>query len=232
MIQFNLLPDVKLQYIKARHMKRIISIVASLCIVGSLALTALLFVLIGVVQTKYLNDLSADINKTSSHIKGTKDLDKILTIQNQLQSLPALHDKKPVASRAFGYLSQVTPAKVNIATMKIDFTNNTIDFSGSADSLATVNQFVDTLKFTNYQKDKEETKSPAFSEVVLASFGRDDKGASYSIKLKFDPVIFDGTVDTKLVVPKQITTRSETEKPEFLFQPLSNSSTEAPKENR
>ncbi len=227
MIQFNLLPDVKIQFIKARRLKRMIVTIASLCTLVSIVITSLLFVLVSVAQTKHLNDLSSDINKASAQIKSTKDLDKILTIQNQLQSLPALHDKKPIASKAFTYVSQLTPAKVSIATMKIDFTANTIDFTGSAESLANINQFVDTLKFTKYQKADSEDKTAAFSGVVLSSFGRDAKGASYSIKLTFDPIIFDGTTNLKLVVPSQITTRSETEKPEALFQPQVNPTTDS-----
>lgn len=221
MVQFNLLPDVKLQFIKARRLKRLITTVCLLAIAGFIAITSLLYVYVNVAQSKHLKDLSRDTTKASSELKNTKDLDKILTIQNQLRSLPALHDQKPVTSRLFGYARQFTPANITIASIGLDFEAQTISFTGSSTTLADVNQFVDTIKFTNYKlKDAEETK-PAFSEVVLTSFNRDSKGATYTVNIKYDPIIFDGTNDVSLVVPTKVTTRSETEKPDdALFKPL------------
>jgi hypothetical protein len=122
------------------------------------------------------------------------------------------------------YIKQVTPSNVSIATLKVDFDAQTISITGSAATINIVNTYVDTLKFTTYTSEGAESKK-AFSEVVLANFGRDDKGASYQISMKFDPAIFDITKQVTLSVPQgKITTRSETEKPEDLFQPLSNPS--------
>lgn len=236
MIQFNLLPSVKLEYVKAKRNKRITIIIASLVGTVSLAIFILLFVVVQVLQKKYSNDLSKDIKTESSKLEKTEDLNKILTIQNQLNSLTKLHDDKPVVTRLFGYLKQITPTKVSIATLNIDYDLQTINVTGSADSISTVNVFVDTLKFTNYtatktdkdrKQDPQITKGNAFSAVVLSGYGLDTKGASYQISLKFDPNIFSNLFDeVTITVPKnKITTRSETERPgdnpESLFQPLS-----------
>jgi Tfp pilus assembly protein PilN len=222
MIQFNLLPAVKLDYVKTKRNKRL-TVLASVLVGGvSLAILAILFIAVQGAQRKYSRDLSKDIKAESAKMESIPDLNKILTIQNQLNSLPSLHDKKPAASQLFTYLKQVTPAKVSIANLQIDFDAQTMTITGSADSINSVNIFVDTLKFTTYTASGGSSTN-AFSDVVLSSFGRDDKGASYSITLKFDPVIFDTTKQVTLTVPQgKITTRSETEKPEALFQPLSN----------
>jgi hypothetical protein len=223
MIQFNLLPKVKLDYVRAKRNKRL-TIVISLLVSGSaLAIMLLLFVGVRVVQKKYSNDLSRDIKQQTSKLEGTQDINKILTIQNQLNSLTSLHDQKPAAQRLFDFMGQITPSNVSVATVNIDFTGHTMNINGSANSISSVNTFVDTIKFTTYEADGSSSDTNAFSDVVLASFGKDDKGSSYQITLTFDPTIFDNTKQIKLTVPAgKITTRSETEKPDSLFQPLSN----------
>ncbi|MEO5627578.1 MAG: hypothetical protein ABIQ89_01680 [Candidatus Saccharimonadales bacterium] len=218
MIQFNLLPDVKLEYIKARRSKRMVLLIS-----GGLATLALvvfvgLFLVVNVFQTKRINDLNKDIKKYTATLQAIPDLDKILTIQNQLGSLTALHDQKTTTSRAVEYLSQVTPAQASISDVQLDYSANTINITGTADALSTVNKYADTLKFTTYSVGDSTDKTKAFSSVVLSGFSAGDKEVTYQLSFVFDPVIFDGTKDVKLTVPKIISTRSETEKPADLFQ--------------
>lgn len=221
MIQFNLLPDVKLEYIKARRSKRMVLLTATGVTAVSLLFFVGLFLVVNVLQTKHINDLNNDIKKHTATLQSIPDLNKILTVQNQLGSLTTLHDQKPITSRMITYLGQLTPAQATISNVKLDYATNTISITGNADALSTVNKFVDTLKFTTYTV-SDSTPKKAFSNVVLTSFGTADKGVTYQITMNFDPVIFDGTKDVKLVVPKIISTRSETEKPSDLFQQSAN----------
>lgn len=222
MIQFNLLPSVKKEYVRARRNKRATLLIAGLASVASLSIFIILFVGVSIIQSKYSRDLSKNLKTESTKLGNVSDLNKILTIQNQLNSLTALHDQKPVATRLFAYMKQVTPAKISIASLNLDFEQQTVNITGASDSIGTVNKFVDTLKFTTFKTD-DKKEGNAFSDVVLSSFGRDDKGASYQLSFKFDPVIFSSSSKPALSVPSnKITTRSETEKPDSLFQPLSN----------
>ena len=221
MIQFNLLPSVKLEYVRAKRNKRITLLAAVLIAGVSLGIVVLLFVAVQLVQKKYSNDLSADIKTESSKLENTQDLNKILTVQNQLAALPGLHDQKPVAIRLIDFVKQVLPAKVSIADLEVDYSAQKFKIDGSADAISTINTFVDTLKFTTYKSNSGKTGN-AFSSVVLSSFGRDDKGAKYEISLTYDPEIFANESPVSLVIPPgKITTRSETEKPEAIFQPSS-----------
>ena len=225
MIQFNLLPDVKLEYIRTQRLKQTVVSISVLAAGVALTILILLFLVVDVFQKQHLKAVNNDIKTNTAKLKSIPDLNKILTIQNQLNSLPSLHAKKPVTSRLFGYISQIVPDKVNISQLQIDFDANTITFTGSADSIATVNKFVDTLKFTNYTVGDSTDTTNAFSQVVLTSFSRLDKGgASYAITADFDTNIFDSSKTVKLVVPTLTTTRSETEKPSDTFkeQPTSN----------
>ena len=180
----------------------------------------MLFLTVHLFQKIHIRNLEKDIKNSAQSLKATPDLDKVLTIQNQLNSLPALHDEKPVTSRLFGYLGQVTPAQVSIGKLDLDFETTSLIISGNADSLSTVNKFVDTLKFTTYKVDGSDQKSKPFTEVVLTNFGRSDKEATYQISLKFDKTIFDILKKVSFEVPKIISSRSETEKPTDLFKAL------------
>ncbi len=223
MIQFNLLPEVKLEYIKARRTKRLVILVSTIVAGASITITVVLFMATNVLQRKHLNDLSGDIKHDSSQLEGEKDLNKILTVQNQLDSLDSLHAQKPAAARLGTYLSQMVPQDVTMTKITADFTAHTASFDGSAKSLSAVNKFIDTLKFTTYKVGNQ--KGNAFSAVVLATFDRSDeqagnngKVATYQITLNFEPVIFDIEKNVELVVPNTVTTRSTLESPASPFQ--------------
>lgn len=202
MVQFNLLPDVKLQYVKARRTKYLMTTIS--IVVASAAVTVLLISLfmVNVVQKKSLNDLNDDIKTYSQQLQDVEDLSKILTVQNQLRTLTPLHDAKPKTSRIFTYISQVTPAAVSLDTLSIDYSDSSMTIGGKAPTLDSVSLYTDTLKATKFSTDSEVEVTPkAFSNVVLSTFGRDDTGASFTITLNFDPEIFNATNKVKLIVP-------------------------------
>ncbi len=231
MIEFNLLPDVKLQYIQAQRSRRLVLVIAFFVTVISVGLLVLLLVVNGL-QKKHLDDLSRDISRESSKLQRQPQIGRILTVQNQLESLTALHVGKPAAPRLFGYLNQVTPAPVAITSLDIDFSKQTATITGTADALSSVNKYVDTLKFTTY-KAAGASSSKAFSNVVLSAFGlttgaggsNSTQPATYTITLAYDKTIFDITQDVILDVPSLITTRSELDRPSDLFQAAPATST-------
>ncbi|HTB48997.1 MAG TPA: PilN domain-containing protein [Verrucomicrobiae bacterium] len=223
MIQLNLLPDVKLEYIKAQRGRRLALSIALIVSGVSIVLLVLLLSIDGL-QKKHLNDLNRDIASESSQLQSEPQIGKILTVQNQLESLTALHAAKPAASRLFdSYLNELTPAQVSISSFNIDFTKQTMTITGTADALSSVNQYVDTLKYTTYTSGDSSTAKPAFSNVVLSNFGLNTgtkdttQAATYTITLAYDPNIFDITQSVNLSVPHLVTTRSELDQPTDLF---------------
>ncbi len=207
MIQFNLLPDVKIQYIKARRMKHLMTL-ASIIVIGvSVFVFLLMMTTVNVVQKKSLRDLNDDIQKYSTELKSTKDLDKILTVQNQLGTLTGLHDAKPVTSRLFTYLAQMTQPDVSLSDVKLDLDQNTITVTGKAPSQAATTQFTNTIKVAMYSTAGSSSGDQhAFKDVVLSSFGRDASGSNFSITASFDPAIFSNDGQVTLKVPNEVTT--------------------------
>lgn len=199
MIQFNLLPDVKLQFTKAQHVKHQVISGAIILGLAALVLLAFMFFTVDVVQKKSLRDLDSDIKTYSNQLKSISDLSSILTVQNQLNTLPGLHDDKVVASRLFTYVNQLTPQNTTLSQLDVSFVDDTMTFSGEAPSLVVVNTYTDTLKATTFKSGSDVKK--AFSAVVLTSFGSDAGKATYTISFKFDPLIFSSDQAVALTVP-------------------------------
>jgi Tfp pilus assembly protein PilN len=216
MVQFNLLPDIKIQYLRANRQKHTVVLVSTLVTVAAVAILAILLVIVFGLQKKNIADLNKDIKTTSSELQNTKDLNKILTVQNQLKALPKLHDDKPVATRLFAYLGQATPPNANNNRVLTDFTQHTISISGTSDTLSTVNVYIDRLKATTYRTTDTANNSPsdssdtqAFSDVTLSAFGRDNTSTTYTITMNFDPVIFSEASDVTFTIGQSKTNTTE-----------------------
>jgi hypothetical protein len=218
MIQFNLLPDVKIAFIKAERQKHIVMSVSTIASIAAVIIFVLLFSFVNVAQKKNIKDLTKDIKRQNTELMKTNDISKIITVQNQLASIDALHDNKVIASRAFGYIQQMTPATVTISELDVDFEANTMTITGNSPSLSAVNTYADGMKFTKYTRKSDGTKNYAFKDVVLSALSVKDKSVyEYTFTLSFDPLLFSQTEDTAVQVPDMITTRSVTERP-TLFQ--------------
>lgn len=218
MIQLNLLPDVKTKYIKTESSKRRIFSIAILISGVSIGIIAILGSYVYIGQKYQLRSLEDDINANSQELKNTEGLDKILTIQNQLNSLPSLHDQKPVTSRLFTFLPQITPSDVQISNLDLKYDDSTVKISGSAKTVEAVNKFVDTLKFTKYHSNQDSTDQNAFDRVVLSRFNVNDQETTYVIDMAFDPLIFNSEAKTiTLSIPNITSTRSQVEQPDKLF---------------
>jgi Tfp pilus assembly protein PilN len=230
MVQLNLLPDIKQDYIKAERQRRLIFSVSGL--VGVIAIAVLLILLgINFAQKHELNSANKTIASQTERLKQEPNIDTILTVQNQLESLTSLHESKPAAERLFTtYLNQVTPATVSINTLDADFTMDSLTITGTADSLSSINQYVDTFKKTNFTLPSSRTATPAFSNVVLTSFGLasstedPSQSADYTVTLNFNKEIFDNTQNVSLSIPS-ITTRSDVNQPTTLFQSVPSKTT-------
>lgn len=223
MIQFNLLPDIKKDYIRAKRTKRIVAALATITVAASVGLTGLLFSVVQFGQKAHMKNLTEDIDKKEQDIRAIGDIDKILTIQNQLNSLQAIHETKPETSRAFDFFTQLTPAQATITSANIDFATSTMKITGGANTLSTVNQYVDTLKFVKYTTpEASDIETQVFSSVVT-DLNRSKDIITYSITAVFDPTIFLNTKTIILRVPDTVTTRSVLNSPDVNSNGLFNS---------
>jgi hypothetical protein len=225
MIQLNLLPDVKLEYIRSRRFSRLIYTVASIVTLIAVIIALVLFINVKIIQAHHLHNLESKIQQATTHLQSDTNFNKILTVQNQLATLPKLYALRPIASlllgfgSADGYLDEITPSTVFINTISVDFTADSMNIQGSANNIYSVNQYVDTLKFTNYYVNgNKKAEQLAFSNVTLNAFSTQSAGsASYTINLSFKPDLFNSALQPQLDVPTTVTTRSQLETPSVLF---------------
>jgi len=210
MMQFNLLPDVQLAYIRTQRIKRLVIVSSALVSSVSLFLLAIMLLFVFVLQHKALSDEAADIGKYSSQLKSINNLDTMLTVQNQLSTLTTLHENKPAVGRLFTYLSKVTPSGATLTQVQIDFTKNTLLIGGtvgsttgsaSNGSLGAVSSLTDNLKAAKYTIKGQPGSVAAFSQVVLSSFSRSSYQSSFTITANLDPNLFNAKYNVTLDIP-------------------------------
>ena len=225
MIQLNLLPDLKKEYIKSQKTKGLVVSVSIVTTIVAVGLSVAMLLYINFVQQIQINVIDDDIKNKTAELKNIPNLDKYLTIQNQLAALPDLHRNKGYYSRLFDFLTVMNPSppnSVTISNLEVDVINKTIGFSGTAGSYESMNVFVDTLKNVEVSYNQpgatEQTKEKLFTQVLVQSSSLSKVGdkdrASFTIATTYQENVFMADLtDVKASVPSITTTPSVTEAP-------------------
>lgn len=196
MIQLNLLPDVKKEYLKSQRMKRNIISLSILASIIAAVLVLLLALYVHGAQRIARNQLQGDIDKSNQELQGLNDINKVLTVQGALASLPELHDKKNINSRLFDYLKVVVPNEVSLNKLELAHKGNTLKMTGRSNDYKSLNVFVDTLKSAKvtYGPDDSRSTVTPFKNVTIANATKSSDtqkpGIEFVVNLEFDPVIF------------------------------------------
>ncbi len=208
MIQVNLLPDVKQEYLRAQQIKHLVVVASALLSLISIVVLALLFLYVQVVQPRHRANLQRDIDTGISEIKSKEDGVKIVTVQGVLEQIPGLQDNKLLSSRLFTYLTSVTPKAVSYSEVRLDLTSNSISLTGQASAFEQTNELTNNLKsarFSYKQNDSTQSMQP-FSRIVFTSLGKSDqtettKSIGFQLTFTIDPVMFkEGISDAQLTV--------------------------------
>lgn len=148
MIQINLLPDVKKEFIKAQRTRNNVITGAMFTMAGSVGLVIVLAIVTYGGQAFAISQITNSIKNKESELKSVKDINKYLTVQNQLAHLSPLHDDKLIYSRMMDFLPSLNPSAPNtiqLDEMTIDSEDGTITFKGIAPSAQSFNTYKDTL---------------------------------------------------------------------------------------
>ena len=182
MIQLNLVPDVKMEFIKARRTYRVV--LFSSIIVSIIALTGLTiyYVTVDVIQRHTLNSNISKIQDESTKISSSPNLNKIVTVQKSLESLPGLYAASPRASNLLPYLVDMASTGVSIASVDMDYKTGALTMAVETDNLIDGNIFYNQLKYATYTivgtPSPIATQTPVFTG--LTSTGLDDSGFASS----------------------------------------------------
>jgi hypothetical protein len=181
MIQLNLLPEVKAQFIKARRAYRLILIVSIIVSLVSLTGLIIYYISVDVVQRHTLNNNIALIQSETSKIKSSKDIDQVITIQKLLESLPALYSSIPRASNLIPYIVDTASPGITINTITMNYQTGLLSMTVQTDNLTDGNIYYNQLNYATYTivdpavKDtSKNSTSPAPVFTNLKTTGLDD----------------------------------------------------------
>ncbi len=226
MIQLNLLPDIKKEYINAQKTRALVmstSIVVTLVAVG---LSVLLFVYVTFLQQLQITLATNDIKSKEQQLNGVQDLSKYLTIQNQLAALPDLHANKGVYSRLLSFLPVLNPnSPNNVALSRLQLASNdkSVVFTGTTASFESLNVFVDTLRNAQvtYKDSSGQQETSKMFETVFVQNSAIDKSngksnVSFTVQVTYVDAVFDAhNTEPAASVPNIKTSQSVTESPKL-----------------
>lgn len=226
MIQLNLLPDVKKEYLKAQRTKATVIGVAILITMASVGLTLLLASIVYLAQPGIIALSQRQIDSRAEEVQNVQDIDKYLTLQNQLSALPGLHDQTVSYSRLFDFLKILNPAppnEVQLTSLDINNESTTITMEGQTDGFKSFSVFEDTLanaKLTytdqNNEKQTIDLFVPGGISVNDQSLSDTDGESSltFSLQAIYNPEVFaPGINNLKLDIPNIRTSQSVGEAP-------------------
>lgn len=183
MIQINLLPDVKQEFLKARRNRNTVISIAILAGLVSGALVVILLLLLGVQAGR---EVLADnaIKNEYAELSQVEDLSELVTLQAQLGAIGDQHEQKKMPSRMFTIIQAVNPGgsnAVQFSSVVVVPEENTITLEG-----VTQNGYpaVEALKKTaintkiQYKQGEENVTEPLASLVSIGetSLGEDSDG--------------------------------------------------------
>ncbi len=183
MIEINLLPSVKRELLKTRAMRnRVISI--SFLVGGASIVAVVVLALVLGSQIAGEAVQNGVIKDRNDKLMAVEDLNKVVTIQNQLTKINEQHSRKKINSRIFDVVTAVNPVvpnNVSFSDIKVNPESKTITLEGSA-----VNGYsaLETLKKTILNTKVQTTDGDKSSEVSLTkeikdgdtSFGENSEG--------------------------------------------------------
>lgn len=212
MIEINLIPSVKKELLKARMTRNIIISFSVLVGGGAIALVVVLGLILGG-QLAFEAISDGNIDKKAKELTSIEDVDKLVTVQNQLNKITSQHESKKINSRIFDVISAVNPGGTNavsFSTITVDSESKTIKLEGSAVSgYSALEALKKTILNTKIKTSKEGSDD---SEVALtseikdeeATFGDDANGKKvlqFSFTITYpDELLARITSDTKLAI--------------------------------
>ncbi|MGO3702250.1 MAG: hypothetical protein ACTJG2_03660 [Candidatus Saccharimonadales bacterium] len=133
MIQINLIPDVKLELVKSQRHRMVVMSVSIMVIIASLGLLVLLAGYVFGVQAALIGSATNNIKREDENFRNIEDIEKTVTVSNQLKHIQSSHENKAMTSRIFALLAEAsaegTDNAVAINSFDIDTTQNTISIT-------------------------------------------------------------------------------------------------------
>ncbi|MFZ2125158.1 MAG: hypothetical protein WA087_01730 [Candidatus Saccharimonadales bacterium] len=224
MIEINLIPDVKRDLLKAQKVRA--KVIASSILIGVVSISVVtllaIYVFGGQSARGYFADqditneskiLAGSMDKDNTDLSSAKELSKMLTIQNQLTKISALHGNKKIDSRIFDLLKAIIPRSPNnviYSNLAIDSSSSTITIDGqAANSYAAVEVFRKTIegaqiKYTDAANVQQQVTVAFEVRTSNVSYGEDTSGEKvlrFTLSFVYAPELFSpGSKNATIVI--------------------------------
>ncbi len=134
MIEINLIPDVKREYLRTRSLRNFVISMSVVVGVGMAGICVALGMIFAVqLGGEALQDNS--IREENKKLLAVADLNKTVTIQQQLDKIDQQHAAKNITSRLFDVMGAINPSapnNVRISSLQLNPAEKTITIEGSA----------------------------------------------------------------------------------------------------
>ncbi len=227
MIELNLLPDLKKEFIKAQRMRNTVVSGSILTILIALGLLALLATIVYGAQAVIIDNLKKEVTENHKKLAAKPEINKYLTVQNQLELIGSAASERTAYDRIFDYITKLNPAPPNditIYSLVVDAETSSITLEGSTANFETVNNFKNTLENAKlaYSLNGEKHEGNFFTAVTVApptlSAADGRQTAYFNISVAFDPKAFDPDAkDINVTIPKLVTSDADRHSPRELF---------------
>ncbi|MGB4761788.1 MAG: hypothetical protein WBP12_00360 [Candidatus Saccharimonas sp.] len=232
MIEINLVPDVKIEMLRAQRMR---NIAISMSIIAGAAAVAVVVVMGLVIGTQAALEgvTSKNIKQEYEKLSRVEGVNDILTLQNQLSKISQIHDNKTLDSRLLDVLLAVNPPAPNdikFSKITLDPKTSSLTIEGSATGgFSATEVFRKTILNTKvegkYAGDDTLQTTNLTDKVTIkdTSYGTDSTGA---VALRFtmtmtylDSLFSNKLTEVRIVTPtdKIDVTDSKTRVPDSLF---------------
>jgi len=241
MLQLNLLPDVKKEFLHAQRERNLVMSIAILSSVIAGGVVVVLGLIMGgqMVQKNIITGNIDNDKKTLQGYQTSKQLNEYLTVQNQLSQIDSLKTSQPIFSRLFDYLQQLNPVDPNsVALNTVTVTAGTdssgsitIELQGTTATFASLNVYKTTLTSTmiTYSKGAHSNSvtEHLFSSVSVSSASLSQNASdevAFTIDVTCNPAAFSFTsTGITLKVPQETTSDAIVNAPSNVFNDQSTS---------
>lgn len=214
MIQINLVPDVKLELLRAQRQRNVVISISVLASIITVALVVVTAIYVFGVQTFRDSEAERVIDREYRALRSIEDLDKTVTIQSQLARIDQTHNEKLLTSRILSILAVAsakgTENSISISTFSVSKGEGSISLTAQTDSrgfeaadIFKKNIEAMQIVYKPYKEDGSVPKSreseqsvKLASDVTLSSLGtvQDASGngeaVTFNLSFKYAPEVF------------------------------------------
>ena len=230
MIQINLVPDIKQEFLRSRRIKNVAISVSIFAGLASIGLVIALAIILGV-QYGVEKFTDGQIKDTYAKLNERTNLSDIVTIQNQLATIPEQHDKKSMDSRLFAILSVVNPKAPNdskFSAVRLIPKDMKLEIEGvTSTGYSATEAFKKTVENTKIsyttEGSQEVIQAPLATAVNISesNFAEDSDGkrvVRYKIVITYSDMLFVNTAkNLQIIGPSKKVDVTDSKLPDSLF---------------